>query len=194
MLNVHVIGAGGLGREVAEYVVEAGRADGSFRLGGFIDDRADALRGFPGAGRVVGQVDALAPGPDDVFLVAVGDPRARVQLAARALERGARFFTLVHPLARVAPSAVLGDGCVVAPFASVSAWARLGAHVVLDTHASVGHDAEVGEASYLGPHASLGGAARLGPRVFVRGHARVEPRASVAVGAVLAAGAVVDAR
>jgi len=123
-------------------------------------------------------------------VIGVGDPAVRRRLGDAAAARGARFLTLVHPTAYVAPNARLGAGCVVCPFAFIGVGAVLGDHVAVNTYASVGHDAQVGDCSVFSPYAVVNGAVVLGEEVFLGTHATVTPRLTVGRSAKIAAGAV----
>ncbi|HLO76881.1 MAG TPA: NeuD/PglB/VioB family sugar acetyltransferase [Magnetospirillum sp.] len=190
--TIVVVGAGGLGREVAVYVRDA-IAAGTLRadLRGFLDD-TDADPAALGVDvPVLGPIDAYRPLPGDGVVIAVGDPAARRALADRLAARGARFVALVHPLAYVAQAAAVADGAIVAPFATIGTGARLGAHCLINTHAGIGHDAVVGECCAVSPHAVINGGARLGQGVMIGSGAVVVPRLKIGDGAQVAAGAVV---
>src|SRR5205814_742231 len=124
------------------------------------------------------------------LVIGVGNPARRRELGDAAAARGARFLTLVHPTAYVAPNARLGAGCLVCPFAFIGVGAVLGDHVAVNTYASVGHDAQVGDCSVFPPYAVVNGAVVLGEEVFLGTHATVTPRLTVGRSAMIAAGAV----
>ncbi|KAF0220972.1 MAG: Transferase hexapeptide [Rhodospirillaceae bacterium] len=181
-----IAGAGGLGREVAVYALDAG-----LRVRGFLDDTDADPRRFGLDIPVLSPLDSYVPIAHDVVLVAVGDPGDRAVIAARLGVRGADFGQLIHPLAYVARPAALGPGSIVAPFATIGLNARLGPHCLINTHAGIGHDAELGAACVISPHAVVNGFARLGDGVMMGSSAVVAPRVMVGAGATLSAGAVV---
>jgi sugar O-acyltransferase (sialic acid O-acetyltransferase NeuD family) len=189
--EVVIVGAGGFGREVLQYVRDTFATQPSVRFAGFLDDRPPDLGAFDLAGSILGDTHRVAPAPHERYVIAVGHPPLRTALAARLAARGARFLTVVHPLAFVASSAKIGEGCILAPFASVGAHAVVGDHTVLTFYASVGHDARVGRCCALSPHAVANGGSVLGDEVFLGAHAVVNPLQRVGDGAKVAAGAVV---
>ena len=161
-----IAGAGGFGREILQYL-----RDLRFPLEGFLDDRADALAGFDLGTAVLGRLADFPLRDEHRLVIGVGDPAGRRRLGDAAAARGARFLTLVHPTAYVAPNARLGPGCVVCPFAFIGVGAVLGDHVAVNTYASVGHDAQVGHCSVFS--ALRGGEWRRRPgRGGVPRHAR----------------------
>ena len=180
-----IAGAGGFGREILQYL-----RDLRFPLEGFLDDRADALAGFDLGTAVLGRLADFPLRDEHRLVISVGDPAGRRRLGDAAATRGARFLTLVHPTAYVAPNARLGAGCVVCPFAFIGVGAVLGDHVAVNTYASVGHDAQVGDCSVFSPYAVVNGAVVLGEEVFLGTHATVTPGLTVGRSAKITAGAV----
>jgi sugar O-acyltransferase (sialic acid O-acetyltransferase NeuD family) len=187
MSRIIIVGAGGFGREVALYL----RESHPHTPCGFIDDNPRALEGHDPTVPLLGAVHGWAPGPDDLFVLAVGSPSTRRQLAAVLSTRGARFLTLVHPRALVAPNATLGTGVIVGPFAYVAPEARIGEHVVLNVYASAGHDTTVGAYCVLSPYVTLLGHSALEDEVFIGSQAvvtigkRVGARAKVGAGSIV---------
>ncbi|MFA7431216.1 MAG: NeuD/PglB/VioB family sugar acetyltransferase [Rhodospirillaceae bacterium] len=195
MLKILIAGAGGFGREVLTYALDAiaaGRLDAT--VAGFLDDTDPDLSPFGLDIGVVGCIDAYAPADGEAVVVAIGNPAARAAVAAGLEQRGARFVSVIHPLAWVAPTAQVGAGCIVAPFATVGPWAKIGRHVVINTHAGVGHDVVLGDAVEMAPHAVCNGWTSLGPQVFVGSGAVLTARLEIGAGAKVAAGAVVYSR
>ena len=186
-----IVGAGGFGREVLQYLRDAMALQGGYAVKGFLDDGPADLGPFGLDVPLLGGTRDHAFTGDDRVLIAVGDPSVRLELAARLEAHGARFVTLVHPLAYVSEAASLGVGCIVAPFATVGAHARIGDHTVLTFYASAGHDTTVGRACGFSPHAVANGGSTLGEGVFLGAYAVVNPLQSVGTGSKVAAGSVV---
>lgn len=189
--RIVIAGAGGFGREVLQYIYDAMALQDGYVVKGFLDDRPPDLAALGLEVPVLGGTDGYDFEAGDRVLLAIGDTNVRLRLAERFAARGARFLTVVHPLAYVSASARLGTGCIVAPFATVGAHARLGDHTVLTFYASVAHDARVGRACGFSPHSVINGGASLGDGVFLGAFAAVNPLQTVGAGSKVAAGAVV---
>jgi sugar O-acyltransferase (sialic acid O-acetyltransferase NeuD family) len=192
--RLYIVGAGGFGREVHEYAREAGRAWSGepFEIAGFLDDNPAALDGHVDVGAaVVGGVGAVTPGPDDRFVLAVGDPRLRKRLARVLGDRGARFVSIVHPRAWVARETVLGEGVVVGPLSYVGPGARLGDHVLVNPQVAVAHDVQAGRWAVFSPMCAANGAVVLGDGAFLGTHATVLPGRRIGDWAYVGAGALV---
>lgn len=164
--NLVIIGAGGLGLEVAGYAEDIAAAHGHLTIRGFLDDTKPA--GTMHAGhKVLGTIDSYVPEDGDVCIIAMGEPDHRRTVTQRLLRRGAQFTNLLHPLAYISRTAQLGEGCIVSPHATVAAEARLGQQVFINVGAVVGHQANVGDYSSLSPSTLLLGHASVGEQVFM---------------------------
>lgn len=191
MTDIVIVGAGGFGREVLQYVNDTFAIGTTHSVKGFLDDAAISIEPASLNQKILGTINDYQPAETDRFVIAVGKPELRLQLAARLAARGAQFLSVIHPLAYVAGSASLGTGCVVSPFATVGANATLGDHVVLTYYSSVGHDATVGACSALSPYSVANGGSYLGEAAFLGTHATVNPLKRVGDSARVAAGSIV---
>lgn len=182
-----IVGAGGLGLEAVQYARDAAAAGWPYVTVGLVDDAVPV-------GTHVAGIAVLGTSTDEHLLagavcVAVGDVLARVRLAARVAAAGGRLTTLVHPLAYVSPTAVVGSGSIVCPFALVGSDAVVGANVTINTHATVGHEATVGDHTVLSPYAALLGRSRVGAACYLGTRATVAPGVAVGAGSKLSLGA-----
>jgi sugar O-acyltransferase (sialic acid O-acetyltransferase NeuD family) len=191
--DIIVVGAGGFGRELAEYVLDVAARQSEIRLKGFLDDdpKKKAEMGRVLGVEVINDPPAYAIQENDRFLISIGDPELRKLLSGRLAERGGKFFTLIHPTAHVASTAILGAGCIIGPFANVGSNAQLGEHVLLNLYAAAGHDTQIGSCSVFSPYGIANGGSVIGERVFFGTHAVVTPNKKVGRQSRIAAGAVV---
>jgi sugar O-acyltransferase (sialic acid O-acetyltransferase NeuD family) len=185
-MNLIVVGASGFGRELLQYVQDAHRNTPGVHVKGFLDD--DPAKA---GGGIVGDTLSYPIGEDDRFIISLGDPGLRRALAERLSRRGARFVSIVHPTAYVAPSARIGDGCIIGPFASVGSYVQLEDHVLLNLYAAVGHDARIGSFCVFSPHSVANGGSQLDAGVFLGTHATITPGIRVGAGSRVAVGAAV---
>ena len=191
--GIIIVGAGGLGREVAGYALEsiaAGKMRGEVK--GFLDDTNANPGDFGLSFPVLGSIDAYMPAGSELVVVAVGDPVARQAIVQRLERRGARFVSVIHPLAWVAQPSRLEPGCIVAPFATIGMNAELGGHCLINTHAGIGHDTVLGACSVVSPHGVVNGFVRLGEAVLVGSGAVITPARVVGDFAKISAGSVIQ--
>jgi sugar O-acyltransferase (sialic acid O-acetyltransferase NeuD family) len=190
---LYIVGAGGFGREVLCYARDVGRdvtTGTPLTVAGFLDDHRGALDGHAVGATVVGGVADAPIGPDAAFVIAIGDPRVRWKLAGALAARGARFATIVHPTAYVAPGARLGAGAIIGPFAFVSDNVTVGSHTIFNTYCSAGHDATLGRCVVMSPYAVVNGNTTVGDGAFFGTHATLVLGKRLGAWAKLGAGAV----
>ena len=115
MKPIVIWGIGGHAREVAQLVADIeARHPHTWALQGFIaDPDASTQHPKPLPGPRLGGLAWWLAHPDVLGVVAVGNPTLRRQIIERVLQANPQlgFATLVHPLAWVASSATLGQGC-----------------------------------------------------------------------------------
>ncbi len=90
---------------------------------------------------------------------------------ARALElfyRPPRPAPGIHPLAHVAPTAVVGENASIGPFAVVGERARIGRNAVLHPHVVIYEGAEIGDDFLAHSHAAVREYCRIGDRVILQ--------------------------
>jgi len=185
-MNVIVVGASGFGRELLQYVQDAHGDNPGVHIKGFLDD--DPAKA---GGAIVGDTLTYPIGEEDRFIISLGDPGLRRALAERLSRRGARFVSIVHPTAYVAPTARIGDGCIIGPFANVGSYVQLEDHVLLNLYSAAGHDARIGSCCVFSPYSVANGGSRLDGGVFLGTHATITPGIRVGAGSRIAAGAIV---
>jgi sugar O-acyltransferase (sialic acid O-acetyltransferase NeuD family) len=172
--RIIIVGAGGFGREVLQWARHAWPEHVS-KIAGFLSADPTKLDGHALTLPILGSPADFQPQPSDGFVLAIGVPGVRRQVAEQLEANGARFLTVIHPTAIVADTAAIGSGSVVCPAAVVSDAVQLGRFVLVNYHASLGHDAAAGDFAVLSPYATLGGSARIGEDAFLGLHASVAP-------------------
>jgi sugar O-acyltransferase (sialic acid O-acetyltransferase NeuD family) len=172
--RIFIVGAGGFGREVALWIRDA-LPEAADRIVGFLSANPRALDGHSSALPILGDPEEFQPADDSGFVLAIGIPGARRRVAELLLSRGARFLSIVHPTAIIAPTARLGEGSIICPYAIVSDAASVGRFNLMNYHSSLAHDAATGDFAVLSPYAALGGSAAIGNDTFLGLHASVAP-------------------
>ena len=182
MAPVHIVGAGGLGRETLDALLAAGHRTTTLVL---VDDHLSTaeVHGVP--------VRRPADVAGGWFVVAVADPAVRRSLAARMLDRGLIPTSVVHPAATLAHDVEVPNGCIVLANAFVSTGVRLDAHSQVQYNATVGHDTVLNEFVTVLPGANIAGNVVLHRDVTVGSNAAVLQGLQVGSGTFVGAGSVV---
>ena len=186
-----IIGAGGFGRETAEYAADAIAEGWPYRLIGFADDASGHLNSNIAGLPHLGRTDDPSILTGQSCLIAIGDPATRQLLSSRLQSLGALLVTLVHPSAFLSSTALVDTGTIICPLAFIGPNARVGANAIVNIYASVGHDASVGRHSVLSPYATLNGNASVGECVFLGTRATLTPAISVGNNSKVTAGSTV---
>lgn len=74
----------------------------------------------------------------------------------------------IHPLANVAPTAVIGENCSIGPFAVVGERVRIGRNAVLHPHVAIYEGAAIGDDFLAHSHAVVREFCRIGNRVILQ--------------------------
>lgn len=189
--QLYIVGAGGFGREVCNWLLALPEAGRDWEIAGFLDDDPAALDGFDYAPGVVGSPRQWTPGAGEVFVCGIGRLDMKKAVCGRLLEQGADFMTLVHPTALVGRGVRLGPGVVICPRVTLTCDIEVGEMAIINCHSTVGHDVRIGAWSTISGNCDLTGCSSVGEGVFMGSGARVIPGKSVGDGAVVGAGAVV---
>jgi len=190
MKDIYVMGAGGLGKEMAWHLDMIGIQTHGLHLRGFLDDDetkwSSNIYSYP----VLGKLEEIIK-PGAYVLLGIGNPKHRFTATKRIQANSGIPYTLVGPNVVKAENAVLGEGAVIEIGAILGPDSIIGKGVLINKRAMVTHDAEVGDFCVLSPNTFLSGESKLGPGCFVGTHATINPGVSVGRGCVIGAGAVV---
>lgn len=136
-----ILGAGGLGEEVAEIA----QMTGQYSRIAFLDDTKKAHRAILGG---IAEAEELT-GEFPFAICAIGNNEARLRMHRRLKEIGYRIPTLIHPAASVSPTAKLGDGCIVRAGAVISRNVCMEDACLINIHAAIDHGCVIGEGSHI---------------------------------------------
>lgn len=186
-----IYGAGGQGRVVLDIL----RSHKDVVVLGFLDSNVDlhgsSMDGLP----VMGDIDRIPiivlEHPNVSAVVAIGDNRARLDIAGQLRELNMPLANAIHPRAFVAPTATIGDNVTIAPGAMICAHARIGNDVIINTGAIVEHENIIEEGVHIAPGAKLAGRVVVEKSAFVGIGATVIGNLRIGTSAVIGAGAVV---
>lgn len=190
LIPLIIIGAGGLGREVAWLVEDINEESRMYEFLGFLDDKAtDTAEGYP----VIGTTGEWLKSPDSGVSVvcAIGDPFIRYSVAQRFSAAAVPFATLVHPSVHHSRWVELGPGTIVCANTSLTTNVRVGAHALFNPNCAVGHDVVLGDFASLMPGVHISGDVVCGTGTYFGVGSTVINQVSIGSWTVVGAGAVV---
>lgn len=182
-----------MGREALWIAREHNRAGGTphWDVVGFLTSDS-AMHGREiGGVPVLGTEDWVCDRHDVHVVVAIGNPRARQNVALALEKRGVTFGTLVHPSVSMTGDIQVGEGSIIAAGAALTTDLRIDRHVIVNVHASVMHDTVLENFATLAPGVTVAGHAVVRYGAELGANSCVIPKQRVGRGAVIGAGAVV---
>ena len=191
MKHIIIIGARGFGSECYDLYKNKKTHRWSYRIKGFLDDKADALDGFEGYPPILGPVETYKVQKNDVFFCALGDPVQRKKYTDIILKNGGVFISCISDYALINATAKLGQGVFVGAYAIISADVTVGDFSVVHPFCNFGHDAKIGKYGEIESYVAIGGYSDIGEYVTIHPHSTVLPRIHVGDYATVGAGSVV---
>ncbi|MCK1652705.1 acetyltransferase [Bradyrhizobium sp. 149] len=182
-----LIGAGGHGLVVLDAIE---RAEGASE-GISIFDQSENRIGQKALDLIVHRFDSAMNMKGRRFHICIGDNATRARLFCLLAGAGGIPATVIHPIATIAPSALVGSGSFIAAHGIVAPDALLGEGVIINHGTIVDHECIVGSFCHIAPGATLAGNARVGDRVMVGAGANILPGRRIGDDAIIGAGAVV---
>lgn len=190
MKDIIIVGAGGFGRELLQWIKDINKAEEKWRIKGFIDDDMHALDGIACDYQVIGTIHEWIPSKNEVFALAIAAPKTKEIVVMRLKSRGAVFAEVVHPRAEICDFSEHGEGIVMYPGASLNPNSKVGNFVtVLST--GIPHDAIVEDFATISSFCGLTRGVHIGRRAFLADHVCILPERSIGDDAYVGMGSVV---
>lgn len=159
---VAVYGSGGFAREVAWLAEACGH-----EVVCFIDDDQSKI------GRRLNDIDvvsldmAASRFPDAVVAAGIGSGGARAAVTRRAVERGLRPVTLIHPRVERSRWITFGNGVVICAGSILTTNIVVGDHVQINLDCTVGHDVTLDDFATLAPGVHISGCVHIGRGAYI---------------------------
>lgn len=193
MKQIAIVGAGGLGREVAMLLEQINAAAPTWEVLGFYDDGIPAgtiVNGYICHGSVanLNQVqEALA------VVVAIGIPRIKARVVEQLQNPAIYFPVLIHPSVQMGNSKLLeiGEGSIITANCVLTVNIELGKHVLLSISSLVSHDAVLGDYTAVMPGVRISGGVAIGEGCYIGvgatiiNHVKIGSHTTVGAGAVV---------
>jgi sugar O-acyltransferase (sialic acid O-acetyltransferase NeuD family) len=183
MNKLLIYGAGGLGREVAEFLLEQ-NADLEIE---FVVDQT-YFRNVQVDGHKLVLDTSIIKG--DNIIIAIGDPVSRSRVSDK-ITVAVQYKSLRHKTAYVSKNVLIGEGAIIAPGVVVSINCILGRHVLLNYNCTLGHDVQLGDFVSVFPGATISGNVVIGDRVTIGANSSIREGLRIASDIIVGMGAVV---
>jgi len=191
MNELIIVGAGGFGREVLQFVKDINYIKTTWNIKGFLDDNANALDNYECDYRIIGSIRDWKVGDNEKYALAISDPSIKEKVVHLLVLKGAEFVSIIHPTATIGSFNRIGKGIVMYPNSRIIVNVSIGDYVTILDNSSIGHDSIVGNYSTICGNCSINGNVKLGNKVFFGTHVSTVPGKIVGDGAYVGAGSVI---
>jgi len=190
MREIAIYGAGGLGKEVLELIIQINGTSPVWKVVGFFDDfliPGTLVNGIS----VIGGLESLQKSNFINVVVAIGSPEARANLIGMLSEKKT-MPNLIHPTVSFPKDNIsIGYGAIIAANVFLSVNVKMGNGILLNVGCSIGHDVVIGDYCTINPGCRISGSVRLGDCVFAGVGSILNNNISIVNNVKIGAGAVV---
>ena len=188
-----IIGAGGLGREVAWLVERINHQSPTWNLLGFVDDNPNLHHTIVNGHPVLGGCEMLAAYPDVYAVCAVGAPKVRRKIIEKikTISPSRKFATLLDPTVEKSDTVTIGEGSIVCAHSILTVNIHVGDHVIVNLDCKIGHDAVVDGFATVHPSVNISGDVHVGEGAELGTGTRIIQRTTIGRNAVVGIGSVV---
>ena len=187
MKNLYLIGARGMGRTLYSLLKSDPNNGKVYTVKGFLDDNISALDLYENYPPIISSVEKYEVQSNDLFLCSLGDVRFRKYFTEIIESKGGKFYTFIHPKARLLQGVEIGCGTIVCDYCLIGADAKIGKHCLLQSFSNVAHDVKFGDYSRLDTHAACLGGATIGNMVTIHTSSVINQKGKVGNEAIVGA-------
>lgn len=191
MKNLYIIGAGGLGREIAWMVERINKFRPQWQIKGFIDDDPSIIgtiiNGYP----VLGDTTYLEGVSKGYAICAIGNARVRKKAIGKISNPSIRFATLIDPSAIIADTALIGEGSIISMNTVITTNTTVGSHVLVNYGTTVGHDITIHDYTTLYPGCNISGNVEIGSVTEIGTGSQIIQGKTVGSNIIIGAGSVI---
>ena len=162
-----------------------------WRTAGFVENLDRTRIGSTLRGKPIHWVDELATMSRDHHLICAIGTTNRRHYIEEVASHGLPFATIVHPSARVSPTARIGIGSIVSVGVIVAGYAEVGSHAILNRGTMIGHHTRIGSCVTISPGANVAGKCDIEDECYIAMGAIVLDYKRVGKGSVVAAASLV---
>ena len=190
MTDVIIVGAGGCGREVANWIEDINCIEATWNILGFLDDNVDALNGFSCKYRVIGTIKDHEPKKEVKYAMGIANPAVKKLVGPSLVAKGAQFASIIHPSTRIYTEFGLGIGLVTYPNSKIATGCMIGDFVTLQS-TILGHDSQLENYVTVSSSCGITGGTKLHEGCFIGDHACIAVGLEIGEDAYVGIGSVV---
>jgi sugar O-acyltransferase (sialic acid O-acetyltransferase NeuD family) len=194
MKDVIIIGAGGHGAEIDEYIKFSHNVTGLKTLNviGFIDDNPENYANYKFSAPLLGGIKDHKIIRGKHYLIGIANLKYRRLFIDKFITEGAEFVSFIHCNAYVSESAIVGKGNIICPYVNIGPNVRIGNYNLINSRCSLGHDTIIGNYNFISPNVCFSGFSKVGDENLFGINSTTIPNISVGNRNKIAAGMVLD--
>jgi len=189
--DIAIVGAGGLGKEIAVLIHQINQKELTWNVVGFFDDA------FPVGKKVAGHlvlgkvIDLNKVDYQLQVVIAIGDPSTKSKVVSQIKNHHISYPVLIHPAANIGLEIIAGAGSIITAGCQVTIDVNIGEHVLINLNSTIGHDVIIGSYSSIMPGVHISGFVQIEKSVLIGTGASVLQHIHIGEGARIGAGAIV---
>jgi len=192
MKDIIIYGSGGLAKETVELIEDINITKRIWNIIGYIDDTKSESNESVNGYNILGSQEILKNVSNSTYIViAVSDPSAKEHIYKTIQKYNLKYATLVHPTAKIAKNATIGEGSIISIDCLVSVNVSIGNHVFLNMRTVVGHDSKIDDFSsclvncVIAGNVTIKKGALLGSGCVIMEKKEIGEKAKISMGSVV---------
>lgn len=192
--DIIIIGAGGHGAEVDEYIKFSLKTENikEFNVFGFLDDNPANYSNYKLSAPLIGGVRDHKVIKGKYYIIGIANLKYRRFFIDKFKAEGGKFMSFIHCNTYVSESAVIGEGTIIGPNANIGPNVKVGNFNLINSRCSLGHDTVIGDYNIISPNVCFSGFTTIGDENFFGVNSVTLPGISVGNRNKIAAGMVLD--
>ena len=191
MRDIFIIGAGGVGKEVAFLIEEINKKNLIWNIVGFIDDNNEIKNSYINGYKVLGNIEYLKRNFNKAnVIIAIADYRIKKNISEQ-LKNDFEFATLIHPDVNIHHTVKIGGGSIIYPGVIITTNICIGNHVIISPKCGIGHDAIINDYTSLLWNVNISGHNKIGTGCLIGSGATIIQNKVVGDFSIIGAGSVV---
>lgn len=194
MKDIIIIGAGGVGKEVAFIIEQVNIKTPKWNILGIVDDDKSLWGSEINGYKVLGGLSILEKLKNQdiksYIVIAIANYKIKKSIAEK-LKENFKFATIIHPDVFIHDSVKIGEGTVIYPLVIMTTNIIVGNHVIVSPKCGIGHDSIIKDYVSLLWNTNVSGHDIIEEGVLMGSGSTVIQGKVIGEGAIVGAGAVV---
>jgi sugar O-acyltransferase (sialic acid O-acetyltransferase NeuD family) len=196
MINVIIIGSGGVAAEVCTYINDINKiSHKKINLVGVLDDNYENFKinslKYKFDKPYLGTSDSFKFNDENKFIFGFSNIKSRLSFLNKDIAKQMSFITIIHPTALIADTAIIGEGNIINPYCVIGPNVVLGNNNILTSYSFISHDCNVGNNNFFST-SGLSGNVTVGDNNFLSIRVTVLPDITIGSNNLIQAGMTID--